>query len=176
MAIIYNHIWHILLFSCTETDRTKIYEESDIKTNTQTSAQLSRFCRRVVLVPSVTTRQKPQAEARACIPCVSLLLKCFKYLNTLCFASFDVFQVPEFRVFCFFWYIPSTCITCVSLLLICFKYLPTLCFASFDVFQVPIYPVFRWCCSVSSTCARNISFFRYISSTCMHASAPQFWA
>ena len=70
-----------------------------------------------------------------------------------------MFQVPEFRVFCFFWYIPSTCIPCVSLLLICFKYLHTLCFASFDVFQVPIYPVFRWCCSVSSTCARNISFF-----------------
>ena len=102
MAIIYNHIWHILLFSCTETDRTKIYEESDIKTNTQTSAQLSRFCRRVVLVPSVTTQQKPQAEARACIPCVSLLLMYSKYLYTLCFDDVVLFQVPAQEIFRFF--------------------------------------------------------------------------
>ena len=129
MYIIWNHIRHI--FSCIETDRTKIYEESDIKPNTQTSAQLSEFCRRVALVPSVTTRQKPQAEARACIPCVSLLLMCFKYLNTLCFASLDIFQVPT-------------------------------------------YPVFRWYRCVSCACARNVSLFRYISSTCMHASAPRF--
>ena len=41
-----------------------------------------------------------------------------------------MFQVPEFRVSCFFWYIPSTC-----------------------------YPVLRCYCSVSSTCARNVSLF-----------------
>ena len=53
-------------------------------------------------MPSVTTRQKPQAEARACIPCVSLLLIYSKFLHTLCFDGIVVFYVPAQEMFGFF--------------------------------------------------------------------------
>ena len=153
MAIIYNHIWHILLFSCIKTDRTKIYEESDIKTNTQTSlhsypgfAEGLCSCQvwphgrslRLKRVPAYPVFRFFWSVSSTWIPCVSLLLKCFKYLNTLCFASFDLFQVPEYPVFRFFWSVSSTCIPCVSLLLMYSKYLYTLCFGDVVLFQVPV--------------------------------------
>ena len=135
MAIIYNHIWHILLFSCIKTDRTKIYEESDIKTNTQTSLHsypgfAEGLCSCQVWPHSRSLRLKR-------VPAYPVF-RFFWSVSSTC--------IPVFR---FFWCIPSTYIPCVSMMLFCFKYLRKKYFVFFVIFQVTA------CMPVPHNCEHN---------------------